>query len=129
MPSNDPFVLEGATVRVRVAWFELVFTRNGQRLQDSLLWKMQATFYAQHNIKAWSDKIVPNFVTTNSFVGRAYANFIMGVLRDLFESDAGRRGDAREPVYIVEVGAGHGKLGYLILQALVSMKYVWSFRY
>lgn len=30
--------------------------------------------------------------------------------------------DKSEPVYILEVGAGQGRLGYLILKKLMSMK-------
>jgi hypothetical protein len=58
-----------------------------------------------------------------SFIGRAYAKVILGFLKDIFEAhDGARRGDTSEPIYIVEVGAGHGRFGYLVIQALLMMK-------
>lgn len=33
--------------------------------------------------------------------------------------------DPNEPIYIFEAGAGHGKLGYLIIKRLLEMKDLW----
>jgi hypothetical protein len=51
-------------------------------LRDSLLWKLQTSFYDRLNIKAWSDAIVPNFVTSNAFIASAYAKIILAAMRD-----------------------------------------------
>ena len=89
--------------------------------------------------QAWSNAIVPNFVTSNAFIARAYANVIAGLVRDMFDPAASGdrpskasqrsgdgkapvRGNPSEPVYIVEIGAGHGKLGFLLVTALMAMK-------
>lgn len=127
-----------------------------KRLQDSLLWDLQRSFYDEKNIKAWSDAIVPNFVTTNAFIARAYAKVILGLMRDVFDtpsrgaagasgagagagaSGAGAAGggsasgsgggagasvpDRTRPIYIVEIGAGHGKLGFLVVQQLLKLR-------
>ena len=72
--------------------------------------------------------MVPNFVTSNAFIGRAYASIVAGVLRDLFDAHGGNhapsnvRGNPSQPVYIVEVGAGHGRLAFLIVSALMDMR-------
>ncbi len=59
-----------------------------------------------------------------SFIARAYAKVILGLLKDVLEAPAGapNRGDPAHPVYIVEVGAGHGRFGYLVVQALLDLK-------
>ncbi len=59
-----------------------------------------------------------------SFIGKAYAKVILGLLKDLLENPSGAgavKGDLSQPVYIVEVGAGHGRFGYLVVQALLDM--------
>ena len=59
-----------------------------------------------------------------SFIGRAYAKVILGLLKDVLEHPSGTgpvRGDPTQPVYIVEVGAGHGRFGYLVVQALLDL--------
>lgn len=110
-----------------------------------MVWKLQRAFYDVHSLKvrvgpigvhcaesmgsrtigqAWSNAVVPNFVTSNAFIARAYANVIAGLLRDLFDPCGSRRGDSAQPVYIVEVGAGHGRLAFLIVAALMDMRYV-----
>lgn len=98
-------------------------------LRSSLLWSMQRDFYDSRGINAWADGTVPNFVTSNSFIARSYARFILAVLKDVFQpSPAGASaastssGGVREPVYILELGAGHGKLGYLIVECLLRYR-------
>lgn len=112
-------------------------------LRDSMLWNLQRKFYDEVNIKAWSQSIVPNFVTSNAFIARTYSNVVLGLMRDLFDpasavsaagggSAAARggaaarpRGNPAEPLYIVEVGAGHGQMSYLMVKALLALKEVY----
>jgi hypothetical protein len=103
-------------------------------LRDSLIWKLQRAFYEDKGLTAWSDAIVPNFVTSNSFLARAYARIILSTLHDVFggppvaggapPSLASRNpaADYTQPVYIIELGAGHGKLGYLIVEGLLRYR-------
>ena len=60
----------------------------------------------------------------HSFIARAYAKVILGLLKDVFEARPGCPvlGDASQPVYIVEVGAGHGRFAFLVLQALLDLQ-------
>lgn len=51
-------------------------------LRDSLLWSLQSAFYSSLQIRAWSEAIVPNFVTSNAFIAHTYARVIMGFIRD-----------------------------------------------
>ena len=81
------------------------------RLLDSIIWKYQREFYEKLNIKAWRDAIVPNFVTSNSFIANCYARVIVRYIKDCA---ANGMIDPSKPVYIVEVGAGSGKFGYLL---------------
>jgi hypothetical protein len=53
-------------------------------LRDSILWRLQASFYDRINIRCWSDAIVPNFVTSNAFIANCYARNILAFVRDWF---------------------------------------------
>lgn len=90
-------------------------------LRSSSLWTMQRSFYEQHASRAWTDGIVPHFVSSNSFIARAYAKAAIGLLRDLYTSYDIKKADP--PILtILEVGAGHGKLGYLIVESLLRFR-------
>jgi hypothetical protein len=59
-----------------------------------------------------------------SYIARGYAKTILGYINDMHEAPAGSplAVDPSLPVYIVEVGAGHGKLGYLVIEALLRLR-------
>ncbi len=82
-------------------------------LAQSLVWRLQRTFYGDQGIAAWGPGRVPQWVTTSPIIAGAYANVVHGFLRD-FASDL----DPSEPVYIVELGAGSGRFAYRFLKAL-----------
>jgi len=97
----------------------------GQRLSQSVLWELQKSFYDQEGVKAWSDGTTPFYITSNPFIGRAYAQVILGFLRDWQEKGTSSDSEAldpNEPVYIVELGAGSGRLGFHVLKELMALK-------
>ena len=103
-----------------------VVIEEARPLRDSVIWALQRAFYSEKGVRAWSDALVPNFVTSNSFIAKAYAKVILGLIRDTFEGgpDAAAASgvDPARPVYIIELGAGHGKLGYLIVETLLRYR-------
>ena len=40
------------------------------RLMDSMVWGLQQAFYMKMGVSAWSDAVVPNFVTSNRCAGQ-----------------------------------------------------------
>lgn len=103
---------------------------------DSLLWNLQRMYYEENNINAFASSSVPIFNTSNAYIAKVYcltirfhyfkcqvyADIILKFLLDWFD---GEDCDLSQPVYILEPGAGHGKLGYLILKRLVELKEFW----
>ena len=90
-------------------------------LRDSRLWALSQAYYARMGLRAWAEGSVPNFVTSNSFIARAYAKVLAGALWDA--ARAAPCGTLRgQPVHILEVGSGHGKLAYLIVDALLGLQ-------
>eukprot|EP00475_Leptophrys_vorax_P045236 TRINITY_DN9321_c0_g1_i1.p1 TRINITY_DN9321_c0_g1~~TRINITY_DN9321_c0_g1_i1.p1 ORF type:complete len:577 (-),score=142.34 TRINITY_DN9321_c0_g1_i1:327-2057(-) len=78
----------------------------GKRFSECVLWDMQKRFYEDFGPRAWTEGIVPSFITSNSFVAQQYADCILAVLA------------TGNPVTVFDLGAGHGKLGFLILKSL-----------
>ena len=80
---------------------------------ESLIWQLNRDFYQEKGISAWSDGIVPHNLTSNSKAGKTYAELIFAFLKDLAV-----KGKTTEVVYILELGAGHGRLAFHVLQHL-----------
>ena len=108
-------------------------------LHASYLWPLQQAWHASHAEQAsrvWTESATPIFATSNAYIASAYARVILGLLRDWFAAPpppppaAGSSGSAAapprdEPVRILEAGAGHGRLAYLVLRELWSLEEHW----
>jgi hypothetical protein len=82
-----------------------------QPFSQSLIWELQRSFFDSAGIEAWRQGAVPHYVTSNPVVGRTYAEIVFAFLRDLAREQA-----TVEPVYLIELGAGHGRLCYHFLK-------------
>ncbi len=74
---------------------------------------MQRRYFSAAGSEAWRRGQVPHYVTSNPRMASTYGRVIIGYLRDLL---AVGRIDTAQPVYIVEVGAGSGRLAYHFLR-------------
>jgi len=86
--------------------------------RDSQLWKIQRWYYQNYGMECWESMIVPSFVTSNAFIAQQTARVIAGYIRDTIGEG---NYTSKEPVYVIEVGSGHGKFSFLVLQSLVEM--------
>ena len=57
-------------------------SKRGKRLSESLLWRFQKTFFDALGDRAWTDGIVPHYITGNGWIADAYAKVVLGWLRD-----------------------------------------------
>ena len=89
---------------------------SNQLFSKSLIWQLNRDFYHQSGILAWSDDIVPHHMTSSSKVGKTYAELLFGILKD-----TALKNNGDEPVYIMEMGAGHGRLAFHILYHLEKL--------
>ncbi|MFK8058074.1 MAG: SAM-dependent methyltransferase [Saprospiraceae bacterium] len=83
---------------------------------ESAVWQLNRDYYEKEGIRAWQNGTVPHHMTSNSMVGKTYAELILGLLRDLAQ-----KGRTSETVYIMELGAGHGRLAYHVLKHLEQL--------
>ncbi len=77
---------------------------------ESLIWQLNQHYYHDSGIEAWSKNIVPHHMTSNSKVGKTYAELIFAILKD--------QKDKKEIIYILELGAGNGRLAFHVLKHL-----------
>lgn len=86
----------------------------GKPFSQSFIWKLQRAFFEQQGNQAWSEGIVPHYITSNPYMANAYAGLVLGWLRDWRAGGL----DLAKPLYIVELGAGHGRFAYHFLKKL-----------
>ncbi|HBL29116.1 MAG TPA: hypothetical protein DD490_19970 [Acidobacteria bacterium] len=95
-----------------------VILEEGKRLSESLLWTLQRRFFEVRKLRAWSEGVVPHYVSSHPFLARAYGRLAVGYLRDERETI-----DPHEPIYCIELGAGSGRLGFHFLrQTLAALR-------
>lgn len=91
---------------------------SGVPLSQSLIWRLQREFYADQGVKAWTDDMVPHYITNNPFIAEIYAKIIFDFLCDC---DLQRSSWNAKPLLILELGAGSGKFSYLFLRQLTAL--------
>src|SRR5471030_140571 len=84
------------------------------RLSESIIWRWQRRYFEDQGIAAWNQGTVPHHVSSSPHMADAYAHLVLGFLRDC----AAGQPDASQPVYVVELGSGSGRLGYRMLLRL-----------
>jgi tetratricopeptide (TPR) repeat protein len=89
---------------------------SGVPLSQSVIWRLQREFYEQRGLKAWTEDMVPQFITNNPFIAEIYARLVFSFLGDCTRSEV----STANPLRILELGAGVGKFSYLFLRHLTA---------
>jgi len=87
-----------------------------ERLSRLDLWRQQRDYYHTRGVAAWASGEVPHSITNHPAHARALAQLVLGFLRDL-RSEL----NPEHPVYIVELGAGAGRMAFLFLRELEEL--------
>lgn len=92
-----------------------------QRFSKSLLWQLQRQFFEQQGIQAWRQGTVPHYITSNPHIANAYAQVVLGFLRDCHaipnhQDSSFAALDPEQPIYILELGSGSGRFAYHFLK-------------
>ena len=64
---------------------------------------------------------MPFYLTSNPLIAKQFSAVILGYIRDCMRNEGRNSIDTSEPFYIFDLGAGSGRLGYLILKHLIPM--------
>ena len=84
-------------------------------LSQSVIWRLQREFYVQRGIKAWTEDLVPQFITNNPFIAEIYAGIVFNFLTDCGDVSTAKQ------LRIFELGAGVGKFSYLFLRKVSDL--------
>ena len=90
-------------------------------LSQSLIWRLQRDFYAQRGLKAWTEDMVPSYITNNPFIAEIYAQIVAGFVSDCIQHSQRAPLSPENPLRILELGAGTGKFSYLFLRKLTTL--------
>lgn len=83
-----------------------------RRVSESMLWKINEDFYRSLGVEAWDNR-TPSFVTNSAFMAEAYADLITSALIDMAPFI-----DRRQPIMILDLASGIGRLGFYLLREL-----------
>lgn len=83
-----------------------------RRLEDSLLWEGQARFYEAQGPRAFAGGTVPWRITSTPRFAHGLAEVISGYGRDAAPA---------RPVCVVDLGAGSGRLAWLVCEVLAAL--------
>ncbi len=97
-----------------------------QRLSRSMLYTLQRKFFEKKGVGAWSEGIVPHYITTNPFIANTYAALVFAYLRDCASVQEKKENtfpplDPDQPVYIIELGTGSGRFSYYFLRKFLRL--------
>lgn len=85
-------------------------------LSNSVLWQRMHDYYDQLGTEIWEDEVVPLQITSNTSLANTYAKLIIAQMHDYIAKYGQPTSD--EPFYIIEIGAGHGRLSFYLLKNL-----------
>ena len=80
-------------------------------LSQSTIWDQSASFYKRVGMQAWENGTVPYGISSSGVMAGYYADKL-DYLYSTFVVDRS------QPMYVLELGSGHMKLGYLVLTML-----------
>lgn len=95
-----------------------------KKLSQSLLWNLQKSAYLGSGSDAWSEKGVPLYPTSNTWIAHAYLTVVQGFLRDLAKTGL----PEGTIVNLYDLGAGSGRFGFYFLQEWTKIAASVSYR-
>ena len=85
-------------------------------LSSSILWQRMHEYYAQLGTEVWEEEVVPQQITNNTYLANIYAKLIVAQIQDYIL--AHDMAEDPSPFYVLEIGAGHGRLSFYLLENL-----------
>jgi tetratricopeptide (TPR) repeat protein len=85
-------------------------------LSNSVLWQRMGEYYAQLGTEVWEEEVVPQQITNNTYLANNYAKLIVAQIQDYILAHGEPTDDS--PFYVLEIGTGHGRLSFYLLENL-----------
>jgi len=96
----------------------MITVEQHKQLSKCLLWKMEREYFEKQGITAWLHD-VPFYVTSNTFIAKAYARVCMYFVRDWIRNHPENR---KHPFYFMETGTGPGRFSYFMVKVIEEMR-------
>ena len=91
-------------------------------LSSCQIWDEQARFYLATGMDAWTSGCVPYLISSSPLMGKLYARAIRAFFSEhTMQRDSASCGGQGAEVYVIELGAGHCKLGFHVASALARL--------
>jgi tetratricopeptide (TPR) repeat protein len=90
-------------------------------LSQSLIWRLQRDYYAQRGLEAWSQDLVPSYITNNPLIAEIHAQMVAAFIEDCQGHAVRLPLSPENPLRILELGAGSGKFCFLFLRKLTAL--------
>ncbi|HEX3425232.1 MAG TPA: SAM-dependent methyltransferase [Acidimicrobiales bacterium] len=81
----------------------------GTALSAAPVWERQRHFFISEGPRVWQQGIVPSYISTNPYLASMLAEILVAY-----------RAEMGQPIDVVELGAGSGRLGFHILRELTA---------
>ncbi len=89
----------------------------------SWIWEQERRAYEDAGITAWQrEQPVPFHISSSPLLADIYARLILAFMDDARTQAGGAGYDPREPLYVVELGAGAGRFAYLLQRELARRR-------
>ncbi|GEM_PF-2988099 len=88
---------------------------DNQLFSKSVIWELQTEAYQNFGPEAWAQKGVPFYLTSNPLIAQQFARVVERYFLEIPEVDPS------EPIYLFDLGAGSGRLAYLMLKHLMPL--------
>lgn len=85
-------------------------------LSNSILWQRMHEYYTQLGTEVWEEEVIPQQITNNIYLANIYAKLIIAQIQDYILAHG--KPDDDSPFYVLEIGAGHGRLSFYVLENL-----------
>lgn len=92
-------------------------------LSRSIIWRLQRDFYSLRGMKAWTEDLIPSYITSNPLIAEMYAEIVAAFFTDCAAHSTALYPprSAENPLRILELGAGTGKFAGLFLRKLRAL--------
>ena len=88
-------------------------------LSRSVIWRLQRDYYTQRGLEAWTEDMVPSYITNNPFIAEIHASAVAAFAEDCLHHGSPPL-SPENPLRILELGAGTGRFACLFLRKLAG---------
>lgn len=93
---------------------KLVLLQENAPFSESIVWDLQRKYYTDQGVKAWSEGVVPHYITSSSYMAKSYAHLALAWLEDQIKA-------GKKSLRILELGAGSGQFTFHFLRHIETL--------